>query len=483
MQKYILFQFLFLSIFFRAQNVQQAITHFASDAALKQSKISFLAVDMDSSKVLARFAENEALVSASITKLFSTATALEVLGEHYVPITRIYADGPIDKDGILHGNIWIRGAGDISMGSKYFCEAGHEFDFLLNWVDTIKSRGITSITGAVIADGSEFGYKGAPDGWALDDLGNYFGAPHAGINFFDNTIKLFFDSGKVGSRAQLKSIYPKVENLEMNCSVIASNSNGDDCYIHGDVFALKRNATGRIPANRKGFEVKGSMPDPELQLAKEWSDRLIQEGITIKNGGTGYRLLSPKMPNNYDEHFDLLFTQVGKSVKDLVYWTNLKSVNLFAEGLLNYVGYAKRSNGSTSVSIDYLNDFWKNKLTLNGMELYDGSGLSRKNAISASHFCELLSFMSQSQNFTVFKSSLPIAGVSGTIKGLCKGQAGEGRVIAKSGSLNNVRAYAGYVKSTSGKNIAFSFCVTDYNCTSSQIRSKMEVILNALATY
>ena len=91
-----------------------------------------------------------------------------------------------------HGNIWIRGAGDVSLGSKYFNTAGHEFDFLLQWADTLISLGIKGVEGSIIADGSEFGYNGAPKGWASNDLGNYYGATHAGINFYDNTIKLFF---------------------------------------------------------------------------------------------------------------------------------------------------------------------------------------------------------------------------------------------------------------------------------------------------
>jgi D-alanyl-D-alanine carboxypeptidase/D-alanyl-D-alanine-endopeptidase (penicillin-binding protein 4) len=117
------------------------------------------------------------------------------------------------------------------------------------------------------------------------------------------------------------------------------------------------------------------------------------------------------------------------------------------------------------------------------MIINDGSGLSRANAISARHFCDLLRYMYTSPNYLNFRATLPIAGVSGTIKSLCKGQLGEGRVMAKSGTLNNVKGYAGYVETISGKKIAFSFCVNDFSCTSSQLVSKMEAVLNALAEY
>ena len=55
--------------------------------------------------------------------------------------------------------------------------------------------------------------------------------------------------------------------------------------------------------------------------------------------------------------------------------------------------------------------------------------------------------------------------------------------MAKSGTLNNVKGYAGYVETISGKKIAFSFCVNDFSCTSSQLVSKMEAVLNALVEY
>jgi D-alanyl-D-alanine carboxypeptidase/D-alanyl-D-alanine-endopeptidase (penicillin-binding protein 4) len=117
------------------------------------------------------------------------------------------------------------------------------------------------------------------------------------------------------------------------------------------------------------------------------------------------------------------------------------------------------------------------------MKINDGSGLSRLNAISATNFCDLLEFMYKSPNFLDFKSTLPVAGVSGTLRNICKGQVGQGRVIAKSGTLNKVKAYAGYVETISGKKVAFSFCVNNYSCSTSQLINKMAVVLNALAEY
>jgi len=481
MQKYIFILFLFVFSVITAQTPQDAINRFTQDPILKNALVSFKAVEISGGNVIASFDAKRAIVSASTTKLFSTASAFEILGPQYRAITRVYMDGPIDSLGILHGNIWIRGGGDVSLGSKFFSNENEELLFLKAWTDSLILKGINGVTGSVISDGSSFGYDGAPTGWSANDLGNYFGAVSGGINFYDNTVKLNFSSGKIGSKTILKSIYPKIDGLTFSNSVLAASVSGDDCYVYGAPFTYQRIATGKIPANQSNFIVKGSMPDPELHLAKYWLEILESRGVEVKNGATSQRLFLGK--NNYSNNFILLFTQQGKSVQEIAYWTNLKSVNLFAEGLFNLIGYETKNIGSNSESIKAFHQYWDSKINLEGMKINDGSGLSRLNAISADHFCELLIYMSKSKEFENFKSTLPIAGKTGTIKSLCRGGVGEGRIFAKSGTINKVKAYSGYVKTVNGKDLVFSFTVNNYSCSTSALVSKMEQVLNAIAAY
>ena len=103
-----------------AQTPQDAINRFTQDPTIKNALVSFKAVEISDGNVIASFNPKRAIVSASTTKLFSTASAFEILGPQYRALTRVYIDGPIDSLGILHGNIWIRGGGDVSLGSKFF---------------------------------------------------------------------------------------------------------------------------------------------------------------------------------------------------------------------------------------------------------------------------------------------------------------------------------------------------------------------------
>jgi D-alanyl-D-alanine carboxypeptidase/D-alanyl-D-alanine-endopeptidase (penicillin-binding protein 4) len=224
------------------------------------------------------------------------------------------------------------------------------------------------------------------------------------------------------------------------------------------------------------------MPDPEFLLVNEFVKTLEKKGISVEGGSKTVRINKLSKPN-YEKDLKFLFQQESKTIKEIAFWTNFKSVNLFAEGLVNLLGFYSNGDGSTNSGLNIIGNFWKAKINTNNLVLNDGSGLSRLNAISAQHFCELLKYMSSSKNFDDFKSTFPVAGKNGTISSLCKGGPGEGRVFAKSGTLNNTKSYAGYIDSKTGKKIAFAIIVNDFNCTSGEIKNKMETILNALSEY
>ena len=158
-------------------------------------------------------------------------------------------------------------------------------------------------------------------------------------------------------------------------------------------------------------------------------------------------------------------------------------MNVFAEGILNAVSYYKTGNGSTTAAVTYITNYWSKKIDTKGLVLNDGSGLSRANAISANHFCALLSYMYKSKSYADFKATLPVVGKTGTVKGICTKGAAAGRIQMKSGTLKGVKAFAGYVYSSSGKTLAFSISVNNFTCSSETLVQKMEQLFNEMAVY
>ena len=485
MQKYrffSLFFVLFLLGDFVAQiSLQKFTDDFKNLSENKFSSLSIAIIDLDSDSVLADVHAERTLMCASTAKLFSTFSALEILGADYKPKTRIYTNGFIDKNGVLTGDLIIRGGGDVTLGSKYFHEEELDFGFMSLWRDQLKASGIRSIQGNIITDGSDFSYAGAPDGWDWSDMGNYYGAGASGINFYDNTVKYYFDTPSTGEKVKFKGTFPLDSMLKFSHTIKSANIRNDRSYLYGAPYSQDRFGIGSLPSNRTDFVVKGSMHDPEYMLANEFYGFLRDSNFHISGSARGNRLLNqPKMM--YDS-LTLLYTHKGQNLFDIIKLTNEKSINLFAEGMLNLIGFEQNSYGSTESGIRAIYKNFEGKIDLSGMDLKDGSGLSRKNAVSARNFINLLSYIHRSSLNETFRSTLAVAGKSGTLKNICRSQPASGRIFAKSGTLSNVKAYAGFVKTMTGKNLAFALIVNNFEGSRYQLVKKMERIFNAMASY
>lgn len=451
-----------------------------NDAYLKNASIGIQVVDLSNGEVLVRNQEKTSLIPASTAKLFATASAFELIGAEYEPKTRIYYQGEFSSVGALKGDIWIRGGGDAALGSRYYTE--NVTEFLALWADTLYKLGLRKVQGSVVGDGSEFGYSGAPDGWSWSDMGNYYGAGPAGLSIYDNMLKYYFKVNSVlGAVPVLTETFPEVEGFRFYNYISGSKVRGDNSYIYGAPYSLDRFGTGYLQMN-SSIMVKGSLPDPELQFAVEMTKALQERGIVVTGKAKGARSMSLTAAwKRYGTNHDLIYTNVGNSVNSIAYWTNQKSVNFFAEQLVCLIGYVKNGDGSTDNGLRQINHYWNTRINTSGLYLKDGSGLSRSNGVSAEHLCDLLTFMAQSKNNDLFRATLPVAGVSGTLSGVCRNQAAQGRVFAKSGTMSRIKSYAGYVETKSGKKLAFAIIFNNYNCSNSYLMNKIEKFMNTMA--
>lgn len=467
---------LFLSAQFK---LQEQVLQLANDPQLSGTKWSICAIDLTNGDTLASFDARQQIPGASIAKLASTAAALHVLGPQHTVSTQLYLEGEMLANGVWNGHLRIVGNGDVSLGSKFFCEAGKELQFITEWVGQVQKRGIKRITGSVIADATQFGTNVCPLGWEQVDMGNYYGCGAFGLNFFDNTLKLNFKTGPVGNPIQLLSIYPNDAYFKLDIQALSGNVSNDQTFVYGEPFLLNRTIKGKLPANRSSFMIKASMPDPERLLADLFCTALKAAGIEVDNGAMSAR---QEQPNLNPTPRELLYEQKGRSLQEIVYWTNQRSVNLFAEGTLLQLGYKRFGAGTyenSLVVLDSLLHAWE----LGPCRLVDGSGLSRFNRLSAAQYTQLLAKQQATTYFDIYYKSLPIAGISGTVSSLCKDQAAAGKVHVKSGTMEGVKAYAGYVDSKSGHPIAFAIIANDYQVSNALLIKKIEPFLNSLATY
>lgn len=462
------------------QQIEQWIQSFVSGETMKHASVSITIKNEQGEKV-GQYNSVNSLPTASTAKLFSTASAIEILGPDYKPKTRLYFDGQIDTSGILNGNIWIRGGGDPTLGSKYFNDKSEQDKFLKDWAKLISEKGIKQINGAIIADASEFGYVSAPDSWTWNDMGNYYGASPSGLTVFDNIIEYHFKtSANDGGSTTITELSPKISMLQVRNEVKAANIKYDNSYIYGAPYSNVRIATGTLPAGRSDFVVKGSLPDPELTVANLLYDELLEIGITTSEPAKAVRLLGD-LKRDYSA-MRLIHTEYGKSIKEITKLTNHKSINLFAEHLLCLIAYEKGDIGSVNNGVKYIQQFWKQKINTEGLYITDGSGLSRSNGISSEHLTSLLHYMNtRSANKDVFYKSLPVSGESGTLLSLCKSEKGHGRIHAKSGTMSRIKSYAGYIESVSGTKYTFAIIVNNFDGSATAVKKKMEPLLNNIS--
>ena len=474
--------FLCFPFWLSAQFALQAnLLQLVNDPQLKGTKWSVCAIDLTTGDTLAAYDAAQQLPAASVVKLVSTAAALNILGPEHRAQTQLILKGQMKDHGVWDGSLHLIGGGDVSLGSRYFNETGKELEFIDEWVAQLQSKGITCINGAIIADGNTFGTFSCPLGWQPLDMGNYYGCGAFGLNFYDNTLKLNFQTGANGAPITLKSIFPTENDYQLTIQATSASVSSDQTFVHGVPFNYQRTIKGKLPANRSAFEVKASMPDPEKLLAELVYQRLQASGIRVDGGFQTVRT-NPALYNKAYPASEIIHIQQGKTLQELVYWTNQRSVNLFAEGNLLQIGARRYGAGTYENSLVVLDSLllaWG----VGPCRIVDGGGLSKENRMSASQFVQVLKTQTNTTYFESYYKSIPVAGQTGTVKNLCKGQPGEGKVHAKSGSIEGIKAYAGYVESKSGHQIAFTIIANDYPTSGSAMAKKMEPFLNSLATY
>lgn len=421
------------------------------------------------------------LTPASTLKVVTTAAALDILGKDFRYQTHLEYDGVLDTiTGTLKGNIYIRGGGDPSLGSELFRQKG---DTLITdkWAMLLKQKGILSVEGAVIGDASVFEDEMIPSTWIWADIGNYFGAGASGLTFMDNKYTVYYRSGAAaGDTTYITKIWPSIPGLVVSNYVRAGGS-GDNAFIYGAPYSFMRYVTGTIPTGKTNYEVDGSIPDPPLFCAQVLEGALKREGITVSSNATTIR--QQKTDGTFKRSKrTLLHTHHSPTLEQIVYYTNLKSNNLFAEHLLKTIGWKKTGFGTDSAGKNAVINYWSSKgVKTDGLFISDGSGLSRSNAITPYQLTAMLRVVWQSPWQQAFYSSMPVAGRSGSLSSLCVGTCAENNLRAKSGYITRARGYAGFVKSRKGEELAFAVLANNYTCTPAQMKKKMERLMVLIA--
>ena len=226
---------------------------------------------------------------------------------------------------------------------------------------------------------------------------------------------------------------------------------------------------GTIPTNFTGFTIQAALPDPALFAAGALHNALREEGIAVGGRAQTLQTEPDYAPMN------LLHTYSSPELKDIVLIVNKRSFNLYAEMLLRQLALHAGQKGSVQNGLAELEKFLtKNKLAdRGGAVLYDGSGLSRDNMLTPRTLVNTLAFMAQSPNFKYYYESLATPDDRGDLlllRYFLKPKHRVQDVRVKGGTIDGVKAVAGYVHDTDGRPVAFALIANN-------LASKDETIL------
>lgn len=429
--------------------------------------VAVVLADARTGEILAERGADRSIMPASIVKAITTAAALHYMAPDTRFQTTLEASATTEPGGVLAGNLVIRGGGDPTLGSSRVEGSLSSSTLLDRWTSAVLEAGIRSIEGKVIGDGTFFPPDPTPDGWSWDDIGNAYGTGTSGLSFADNQYHLFFRPGKqVGDPAPILRTEPAMPEIQWeNGMRTGPEGSGDQGYIYGAPRVGLRWTRGTIPQGKPEFSIRGSIPDPPATLARLLHDRLSSAGVVISGGFASAR--EPVTTAGVVR----LDTVHSPPLRAIIHTINKVSQNLYSETLLLHLARL-RGDGSREAGVEAVRDFLRaSGVPLDGVALHDGSGLSRNNRVTARAMTTLMTAMTGTPHFELWRRTLPVLGGDGDLKRRVVGMPIAGRVQAKTGYIGGPasRTLSGYLEGPDGRLYAFAFLVNDQTCSMRQV--------------
>ncbi len=402
---------------------------------LKNKNIGIYVEYLDTGETIFKLNHRKNFIPASNNKIITSYASLNLIGKSYRFKTSFFSGGGI-VDGVVYGGLYIKAYGDPSIDTESIEEM----------VDSLVSLGIKRIKGDIYLDDTYFDEKKYGVGWKKEWRGDYYCPPVSAFALNYNTIMVEVSPSVLGKPPSVK-VQPQGFDVEIVNKARTSRSGVSlDARLDGkDNFLIIEGKIGRRFRPRI-FPI--SVNDPTLYFGKVFRSILKEKGINFE--GTIAKAKVPRWAVSFYDHY-------SKSLSDIVQDFNKNSVNIIGEMLVKtlgawFMGEPGTWKKGTDVIVGYLH-----KVGIDNIILVDGSGLSKHNRISPYALVRVLARAYKNPSISKeFLSSLPIAGVDGTLKKRFRFSKIRRRVFAKTGYLNGVRALSGYVKTTSGDILAFS---------------------------
>ncbi|HEY4379511.1 MAG TPA: D-alanyl-D-alanine carboxypeptidase/D-alanyl-D-alanine-endopeptidase, partial [Acidobacteriaceae bacterium] len=467
---------------------------------------------------------------ASNTKLFTTATALALLGPDHTFKTRV--TGELNPTtGIVKGDLTLLGGGDANLDSQDLpyispaarpkLDAPHPVLHQPNPMRDIQSlvaqlvaKGVKRIDGDIVGNDGHFAWEPYPESWSIDDAVWGYGAPVSALTIADNQLRIEIAPAletRQPASITLDQAVPYY-TIQNETRTVATRDEATGIQIARNIGSRVLRVYGSIAVKDEADVEHVAIEDPAEYAAMVLRARLLAQGIYVKGSAraqhrpatdaTGF--ISGLRHLTWEEHelakgmgadssgclHDLPIASAptlaaldSAPLKEDVLLTNKVSQNLHAELLLRQLAYRQGLCGEVS--------------SLQGAKMaraflihagfdsdefifFDGSGLSSHDLVTPSAIADLLQFATTQPWFADWKASLPVGGEDGTLGGRFAKPPLKDHLFAKTGTLGEARALSGYLDVASGRTVIFSIMVDNHLPGTTADRDTMDKIVAAI---
>jgi len=390
---------------------------------------------------------DEMLLPASTMKLYTAAIAFERFGPAHQFRTDILRDGELAADGTLSGDLYLKGAGDPSLGPRY--RAWHGGVPPMEAIaELVYASGVRRITGSVIGDASAFESRRVPEGWRTRYLQAGYAARVSALSVNENIANIVVRSTAAGATVSFDEpligipIHPTVE--------LRPGVRGARISVWQDTTQDRFRVTGWIGALSPERTYRVVVEQPERFAAAAFRAALEKRGVVIE--GETRAATAPATAQR-------LTAWASPPVAQLVVTMNGESNNHFAELLFRNAARSVSGIGSAEAANEALRQFLSERVGVRRDAVYaaDGSGLSTLDRVTARSMVQLLVYAGSAPWGQVFETTLPLAGRTETLKTRMRRTLADNNLRAKTGTTNDVTSLAGYVTTQDGERLAFSF--------------------------
>ncbi len=438
--------------------------------------VAQLGESADATRIIFRSDSDIPLIPASNLKLITTAAALDQLGGDF----KFRTTFALRDRGDSGRDVVVFGDGDPTLGDVEMLKAvgwgtTTVFD---GWAEQLKKRGVTNVADVVVDD-SVFDTEFVHPHWPANQIHLRYSAGVGGLNLNANAVDFYLTVGGVGQTVSYVTD-PDTRYINVKNTCVRGNENA--IWLTRKADSNDITLGGQTNANTGPVSV--SIHDPSMFAATVLSETLVRNGITVSGSVRRDRaaLAAYKAADDAGRSAWTLLAAHETPLAMVLARTNKDSMNMYAESLLKRLGHAASqqpgswANGTAAAGAYLV----KLGVPAEQFHLDDGCGLSKENRVSANTLATVLIQNFHKPTRDIFMQSLAIADIDGTFANRFSGTDLRGRVFGKSGYVNGVSTFSGYLKAKDGRWYVFSILMNNVRTGNAVMKQVQEKIVQAV---